>query len=72
MSVRGELLTSWPITLRVAVLLAVLLTGTAAVAATLGIGGQTAARCARPRGTRAQSTPKCCLTPEKQLEPSDS
>jgi hypothetical protein len=35
-----RVLTSWPITLRVTVLLVVLVTGTAAVAATLGIGGQ--------------------------------
>src|SRR5262245_44024956 len=35
-----RVLTSWPITLRVVALLIVLLTGTAAVAATLGIGGQ--------------------------------
>ncbi len=35
-----RILCSWPITLRVTVLLAVLLTGTAALAAALGIGGQ--------------------------------
>lgn len=35
-----RMLHSWPITLRVAVLMAVLLTGTAAVAAALGVGGQ--------------------------------
>jgi hypothetical protein len=35
-----RLLHSWPITLRLALLVAVVLTGTAAVAATLGIGGQ--------------------------------
>jgi hypothetical protein len=33
-------LCSWPITLRVIVLLVVLLTGTAAAAMTLGVGGQ--------------------------------
>jgi len=37
-----RLLQSWPITLRLALLVAVVLTGTAAVAATLGIGGQLA------------------------------
>jgi hypothetical protein len=35
-----RVLYSWPITLRVAALLAILLTGTAAVAAALGVGGQ--------------------------------
>ena len=35
-----RLLQSWPITLRLVLLVAVVLTGTAAVAATLGIGGQ--------------------------------
>ncbi|OXM53711.1 hypothetical protein CFP71_21090 [Amycolatopsis thailandensis] len=33
---------SWPPTLRLALLIAVVLTGTAAIAATLGIGGQLA------------------------------
>lgn len=35
-----RVLYSWPITLRVALLVVVVLTGTAAVAATIGIGGQ--------------------------------
>jgi hypothetical protein len=35
-----RVLCSWPITLRVVVLLVVLLTGTAAAAMTLGVGGQ--------------------------------
>ncbi|MBB5851352.1 hypothetical protein ACFQ05_39315 [Amycolatopsis umgeniensis] len=37
-----RLLQSWPPTLRLALLIAVVLTGTAAIAATLGIGGQLA------------------------------
>ncbi len=37
-----RLLQSWPITFRLVLLVAVVLTGTAAVAATLGIGGQLA------------------------------
>ena len=49
-----RVLTSWPITLRLALLVAVVLTGTAAVAATLGIGGQLALAALNLRARRAR------------------
>ncbi|SFO06418.1 hypothetical protein [Amycolatopsis rubida] len=51
-----RLLQSWPVTLRLALLIVVVLTGTAAIAATLGIGGQLALvvlSLAQRRGHRA-------------------
>lgn len=55
-----RLLQSWPITLRLALLVAVVLTGTAAVAATLSIGGQLALAAlslrARRRGSQHRTT----------------